>query len=116
VTAKFTIQYKQLTAVFFLLLSFAVSVIQVSHSHPAATAVNQKIIAAQRSNLPGYLPAVPHSKCLICEYQLAKDADVPYDSFQPGSSLQFGDVTAVECSYHFPKANTVFENRGPPSA
>jgi hypothetical protein len=112
-----TKRYRQLGAVFLLLLLLCTTAVQLTHSHalkqPAATAFNQPTSVAQHDIVT---TDSADAKCFVHEYQLAKDADFYCVSLPaPPASLHLingpsyhSPLTAAYCSY--------FENRGPPAA
>ena len=113
---KRTILYKQLTAVFLLLILFSVTVIQLSHSHPAvSSAATQKKLIVKKSGLPGYYTAAAESRCFICEYQLTKDADINHAVFNIQPPFQYPVSIAELYSFIFPGICSFIETRGPPS-
>ncbi len=115
-TGKQNIFLKKITAIFLLLVLFAVTVIQVSHSHTPAKAItrHQKSLL-KRSVLPEYKSAAAESKCFICEYQLTRDADASY--FVAGINVSTQYYLSSEATYSFvsQKLNSCFETRGPPA-
>jgi len=117
VTAKHTIWFKKITAVFLLLVLFAVTVIQVSHSHASPSPLNkQEKSFAKKSGLPGYYKTISESKCFICEYQLTKDADAAHAIVHVFSPVQYHTTTDTHYSFTFQHTYAYFETRGPPSA
>ena len=113
---KGTILYKQLTAVLLLLVLFAVTVIQLSHSHASvSSSATQKKTIVKKSGLPGYYNAAAESRCFICEYQLTRDADNNYEVFNIQSPFQYPVSIAELYSFIYPGTYSFIETRGPPS-
>ena len=113
---KGTILYKQLTAVFLLLVLFSVTVIQLSHSHASVpSSATQKKVVIKKSGLPGYYNAAVESRCFICEYQLTRDADNNYAVFNIQSPFQYPVSIAELYSFTYPGICSLIETRGPPS-
>ena len=101
-----------------LLVMFAVTVIQVSHSHTATLSLNgQKNNFLKKSVLPGYTKSTAEreSKCFICEYQLAKDVDASHAVVNIIAVLQYQFNTALYYSFTSTGIFSFFETRGPPS-
>ena len=93
----------------------AVTVIKISHAHPSQS-FKQEISSAKKGNFPACYKAIAEGKCLICEYQLAKDADANYASFQVTHPCEFGSLIAFVYTDDHTEFYSVFENRGPPFA
>jgi hypothetical protein len=116
VTGKQTILFKKITATFLLLVLFAVTVIQVSHSHVSSNAITRHEKAfLKKSILPEYKSAAAESKCFICEYQLTRDADASYFVAAVNASIQYYLSNAATYSFVSQKINSCFETRGPPA-
>ena len=116
VSVKYNNRFRQITAVFFLLILSAVFIIKVSHSHPSPTAVRQKVSVGKKDFSTVWYKTFSGTKCLICEYEVTKDVDGSYASFQISHPFNFGLIIAIEFNYDLTKINTLFENRGPPTA
>jgi len=117
VTAKHTIQFKKITAIFLLLVLFAVTLIQVTHTHATPSTLNkQEKGFAKKSRLPVYYRTISESKCFICEYQLTKDADATNAVVHVVSPVQYHTTTDAHYSFTFQHTYAYFETRGPPSA
>ncbi|WP_460558637.1 hypothetical protein [Ferruginibacter profundus] len=113
---KKVILFKKLTAVLLLLLLAAVTIIQVSHSHASKPSLTQQEnILAKKSGLPGYFHSTAESKCFICEYQLAKDADVFAAAIHFIAPFQYHYTANTDYSFTFQNSYSYFETRGPPS-
>ena len=114
-TGKQTILLKKITASFLLLVLFAVTVIQVSHSHTPAKAITRhEKSLLKRSILPDYKSAAAESKCFICEYQLTRDADASYFVAVVNAPTQYYITNEANYSFVSQKINSCFETRGPP--
>jgi type II secretory pathway component PulL len=115
VTGKQTIWFKKITAVFLLLVLFAVTVIQVSHSHNPAQAFNkQEKSLLKKSILPEYKKLATESKCFICEYQLTRDADASYFTSTIKAPVQYYLIAKPVYAFSLQRSISFFESRGPP--
>ena len=115
-TGKQTIWFKKITAVFLLLVLFAVTVIQVSHSHaPAQALIKQEKSLLKKSILPEYKKAAAEGKCFICEYQLTRDADARYFISTGNIFFQYYPVATPVYSFAPQRINSFLESRGPPA-
>jgi len=116
VKQKRPILFKQATAVFLLLMLCLVTVVQVLHSHTSIVTNNkQHEIVAKKVGVPAYNKSITESKCFVCEYQLAKDAEVTFDFVNSIAPCSYSDNIAF--TYYFTATTTYsfFETRGPPT-
>ena len=112
---KHTIQLKKIKASFLLLVLFAVTVIQVSHSHTGTAGNRQEKVFIQKTGLPAYATSTAESKCFICEYQLAKDADASFFVAAIISSVTFQIKNAAYYTFELQHYHPFSVTRGPPA-
>ena len=98
------------------MLLFAVSVVQLSHTHSsivASSGKNKK--AAKFIESSSCDTSSLSSSCFICDYQLAKDTDASHAEFKINKPVEFNIAAIVTYSFVLQGISTVFETRGPPS-
>lgn len=115
--AKKVIVIKQTTAFVMLLVLLLVNTIQLFHTHTAKQilAVQQKAAEKKISSAEDYFTTTTDTKCFICDYQLTKDADHFFSSFNCNAPVQF-DVKEIQAYCFIHSGEYVFfETRGPPA-
>jgi hypothetical protein len=112
VIQKRKIGLKQITAFFFMLVLFAVTIIQVSHIHSSGLTLLGK------NKGPGFSACEKltlASSCFICDYQLTKDADNYYEAYLINHTYTLHITAAASYTFTLQSIYPVFETRGPPS-
>jgi len=112
---KKAILYKRITSAVLLMVLFAVSGIQVFHSHTSRLAYKQKTIPPVKKGITDCNKSSSDRNCFICDYNLTKDAD--FDIALPSSVLLllFPDTQVFSLPFSTQYSGTVFETRGPPA-
>jgi hypothetical protein len=114
VAAKHTILFKKLTASFLLALLFAATVTKVLHLHSYSTVAIKKI-QLDKNSFSNHEEPVSETKCLICDYQLTKDADVSHSLPYIIYTALYNNATAQFYAFTSKIIYSVFDTRGPPS-
>lgn len=113
--AKNKIWIKKIAAGFLLLLLVSITLVQQSHSHAnSAVSQQQKKDLLKKEGAVIHYKSFSESKCFICEYQLARDADVNRPISPLKYSALFIDTLPVTYFIVLSGTHSVFENRGPP--
>lgn len=93
-----------------MLVLFAVSFFQLSHSHSSV------LVAAGKNKAPGFYcdNHTSNSTCFICDYQLIKDADNSYATYNIINIAGLYTPATVNYTFILQSIYPVFETRGPP--
>lgn len=109
--------YRKIAAALLLLCMLLTTVVQLSHSHPGkqAAAIQLKKIPVHKGIENCSVPGTD-TKCFLCEYQLAKDADIDHSIFHFAAVCKAPVTAPALYEYITAVFNTCFETRGPPAA
>ena len=99
-------QIKKITAVFLLLAMFCINAAKLTHSHSSN-------ITDKHGH--GIAHINPGLKCLICDYELTKDADVVIATFHIVTPLFYTFQNTSVCLFTPSQVFSFFVTRGPPA-
>ncbi len=106
--------YKKISAAILLLCLLCTTVVQLTHTHAGVKTVSAKIIKAD-TNKTHYTLSSADAKCFLCEYQLAKDADLTISFLKSNKVYKTPVKETVYTEKVFSLFDTVTESRGPPA-
>lgn len=92
------------------------TVVQLTHSHSgknnavAQLTKTSKPQGKENCSVPG-----ADNRCYLCEYQLARDSDIPVTAFDFTYTNKIPAIKAVYCDFISVVFISCFESRGPPS-
>lgn len=99
-------QVQKTTAAFLLLAMFCINAVKLSHTHSTNTGDKHG---------HGYANINPGFKCLICDYELTKDADPAIAAFHIATPVTSTIQNSIACLFTPSQVFSFFVNRGPPA-